>query len=291
MSRLDQVPEPIREFNEEFDADPPEEDIIIQAANEQDLACRLETQESDTEPDDDAKPLGYGPRGHGDPLWVGAFERRRVLIDGAGICSLGRWPPWRRPQPSAPKLVRLRQLLIDSINNFEYWIGESARTLFGRLARGGVTDNPFPDSFMRELTDAALAIFQDGVYSGWPRAGDRPQPIKLRLLQAILHEADDPDVAGLDRFSSGVRIGVGVRMPRTPAVYKRKTRWRAHPQADPRDAAALGFEAAWRDNYRPAKIHQAEVKRQLDDHANGAWRSSCPPCRRWPHSPTSASTP
>ena len=63
---------------------------------------RKAASDSDTDPDDDAEPLGSGPRGRGQPIEVGPFERRRDLVDGVGLCSLGKWAPVDRPvTPSA----------------------------------------------------------------------------------------------------------------------------------------------------------------------------------------------
>ncbi len=58
----------------------------------------------------------------------------------------------------------------------------------------------------------------------------------------------------------------GVRMPRTPAVYPRKRKWRLRSD----DAVAFGDELegmdAWRINYKTAVLHKEEIHRQLIDH-------------------------
>ncbi len=262
-----QVPAPPRELSADL-SEPPEEEIIEEAAAAHDRQRRGDLSESDTEPDEDAKPVGHGPRGEAEPMWVGSFEKRRVIIDGAGICSLGRWPPWARPRPSAPRLIQIRAALIEAVLALEVHMRVSARQLFASLAKGEVKDDPFPAALVAELADKVLAIF-DGVAEGArSRDGDRPQPIRVRMLQALLREANDPDVAGMDQFATGIRIGVGVRMPRTPAVYRRKTRWRLSGQSEQCGAETMGFEAVWRDNYRPAVLHRDEIRRQLEDHAS-----------------------
>ena len=47
----------------------------------------------------------------------------------------------------------------------------------------------------------------------------------VRLLGGFLEACGDPDHAGITRYAGGVKIGVGIKMPRTPAVFERKTRW------------------------------------------------------------------
>ena len=222
---------------------------------------RLAEDSSDTEPDEDARPRGYGPRGTGEPMLVGAFERQRHIVDGAGICSLGRWAPWNRPAPVSVRLVMLRKAILEVVDNLGSLTGKGADVLFDELARGGVTDCPFPEQLITDLSDRAMGIFDDTAEGSRPRRGDRAQPLRIRLIQAILREADDPDVAGMEQFARGIRIGVGVRMPRTPAVYLRKTRWRLRQQKMTDGMTPTGVEAVWRDNYRPAVLHGAEVAR------------------------------
>jgi hypothetical protein len=60
--------------------------------------------------------------------------------------------------------------------------------------------------------------------------GYQDQPIDIALLKAFLPDAGDPDAAVMDDYAVGVRIGVGVIMPRTPAVYGERTKWMLEEQ-------------------------------------------------------------
>ena len=74
-------------------------------------------------------------------------------------------------------------------------------------------------------------------------------PTDFRFLDLLLRAADDPEV-GLGSFARGARVGV--RMPRLPALYKRKKKWRLASQADPRnylEDEETGSEHTWRRNY------------------------------------------
>ncbi len=127
---------------------------------------------------------------------------------------------------------------------------------------------------MPEADVAALAEYAMGLYddeeagNARARPEDLPQVIRVRLLQAILRDAADPDWRGMSRFATGVRLGVGVKMPRTPAVYARKRKWRIPEQASADDWEPQTTIGAWRDNYRTAKAQRGEVKRQLDEHVD-----------------------
>ena len=56
---------------------------------------------------------------------------------------------------------------------------------------------------------------------------------------------------GLSLFASGVRVGPGARLPRLPALYPRKKRWRLPRQSDPLDyqEGREDAESVWRRNY------------------------------------------
>ncbi len=209
--------------------------------------------DSDTEADADAAPAGAGPRGSGPPLHVGAHHRRRELCDGAGLCSLGRWPPWRRPASLAPPLAQVRRLIMNYVHNLYYHIGVNAQTLFHQLAKGEVDSDPFErdPAGLRRLIDEVQIALEDKTGSAVAQTGDLAQPVRIRMLQRVLLLGGDPDHAGMEHFCKGVRIGVGTVMPRTPAVYARKRKWRLEGQGDPEfdaegERRALGD--AWRDN-------------------------------------------
>jgi len=82
----------------------------------------------------------------------------------------------------------------------------------------------------------------------------------------MLSDAQDPDVKGVLDYVHGVRLGVGVRMPRTPAVYPRKRRWALPTQAHPELLDDHEFtEPVLLDNYRSARELQREVEKDLED--------------------------
>ncbi len=222
--------------------------------------------DDDTEPDADAEPEGSGPRGNGPPMQVGSFERERPLCDGAGLCSLGRWRPADRPHPSHPKLIALRAMIEAAVMELPATLGMTASQLFDLLAEGRIESDPFPPHLRAALYGRALDIFADAQVSGHQRPTDRPLALHLRLLEAILHAGGDPDRRGLDQYAQGVRLGIGVRMPRTPAVFAPKRHWRLKEQCTADEWEGFPVASVWRDNYRSVDAHQDLVEAQLADH-------------------------
>ncbi len=234
------------------------------------FAARVAAQESDTDADSEAPPLGSGTQGVGEPLMVGAHDRRRRLCDGAGLCSLGQWPPWRRPVSDCPQLAQARLHIDCYIDSLYQRIGLTAEQLFDQLAAGEVAEDPFARDAdgMSALVDSVARALDNKRYSPVARAEDLAQPVRIRLLQCVLYLGGDPDHHAMDHFGRGVRLGVGVKLPRTPAVYARKRRWRLEGQGDPSfdlagERDALGEE--WRDNYVSARLHQRAILEQLED--------------------------
>ncbi len=232
--------------------------------------ARLLALASDTEADSDAEPPGSGRRGVGPPMQVGAHDRRRQLCDGAGLCSLGLWAPWHRPSALSPPLARVRQLLWRYLQDLHLHLGCSAESLFDQLAAGQVESDPFDrdQGALRQLIDEVLKVLSSATGSAYANSSDLAQPIRIRALQRILVLGGDPDHRGMEHFARGVRLGVSSRLPRTPAVFARKRRWRLEGQGDPSfDAVAerLALGEAWRDNYEAAIVHEQAILDQLED--------------------------
>ena len=101
----------------------------------------------------------------------------------------------------------------------------------------------------------------------------------------MMSVADDPDANFINVVSVGVPTGVGIRMPRTPAVYGRKRKWALDKQRDA-EAWRSPWEAApWRDNYSSAKEEEVEVQRQFDEMVEAKKAIRLSPIelkRRWP---------
>eukprot|EP00972_Heterocapsa_arctica_P065095 9610114-Heterocapsa_arctica.AAC.1 len=77
---------------------------------------------------------------------------------------------------------------------------------------------------------------------------ERPRAIRDRLLQAILRLAGDPDDGLADVMASGVSLGVDRRLPRTPAVFERKTDWALSCAGDEQS------KCMWASNYASARL-------------------------------------
>ncbi len=212
-----------------------------------------DTASTDTEADKDAAPAGSGPRGRGEPILVYKGRRRRPLQDGGGLCSLRRWLPERRPTCRHLRVQSLRAAIQRELRDWGLHGGADYGDILRSLCDGSSTGSPFP----AERTER-LEHYLHGLYGeeGAQREGDRIAPIRTRLLQCILRDAGDPDWQALDVVSTGVPIGVGMRLPRTLAVYGPRKKWALPGQEDPNAWRRQWHGSEWQENYASAQAVQ-----------------------------------
>ena len=78
-----------------------------------------------------------------------------------------------------------------------------------------------------------------------------------------MQKLGDPDWAFLEELSSGVPLGVGVEMPRTPAVYDPKVKWALDD---------LGVETEREvENYRSTEGYEERIKELFEEEAGLGW--------------------
>ena len=160
-------------------------------------------------------------------MLVGSDSRARPLEDGAGLCSPGRWHPRDRCLPVKSVAFALGRKLADECNSLFH-----DGSLLARAASGKLSADPFPPAKTSELRWWIKERLTERGLNTEDRPNDQRQLIGVRLLQALLKDAGDPDWEVLDQYARGVRVGVGVRMPRTPAVFNPKRKWRLPGQEE-----------------------------------------------------------
>ena len=208
---------------------------------------------SDEDEDGWRRPTLHEVTGNwGPPLEVKWGGKTGQFHDGAGLCSPGRWLPSARPAvtqgTTAEAIVRLLRLTVREL-------GDPSREVF-RLATGKAKASPFAPEQIIDTRLALARLMKLPEEAADERA--RYQPFRLRLAEALAQQFRDPDwkqlVQAKHSFASGVPIGVGVRMPRVPAVYERKTKWRAIDETE--------FQRD-KDNYRSAEAVLPQLESQF----------------------------
>ena len=139
--------------------------------------------------------------------------------------------------------------------------------LLMNLATGRVNASPFPRDAVESLKKRISRHLDE---SGIPlerHEEDRSEmPIDFRFMDQMLKAAQDPD-RGIGEFARGVRVGPGARLPRLPALYRPKRRWKLAGQGDPEDYLEVEHEpeTVLRSNY-PTVSDLAEKVEEVLEH-------------------------
>ena len=128
------------------------------------------------------------------------------------------------------------------------WPKGCMKRKFMEIACGQCKSNPFDPVKVQEAKTALCRLLTEaGLGDGRVQAGDRPQSFDTRLIQGLLRAFRDPDHHFCEWGSKGVWLGSDQRrLPRTPAVFERKRRWRfKFPEENE--------WSEWRPNYSSAE--------------------------------------
>ena len=229
------------------------------------LARLREEPESDegSSPDEGVPGKFAGHRGNGPPMKVGVGYVQREFCDGQSLASPGRWPPGARTYPSSTRWTVIR----DCFWRFTGHYG--TEKLLVDLAMGKIEASPFPPDEIAQLKQAVIDAAGRAGLRILRKSGDRMDvPIDYRFLDILLRAAEDPEV-GLGEYAQGVKVGPGTRMPRLPALYKPKKKWRLPSQVDPLDYLeyAPDRSGVWRRNYASLREFESQVLEVMHDQA------------------------
>ena len=87
------------------------------------------------------------------------------------------------------------------------------------LSAGRLREDPFPAEATARLREYARGVTSKHRVELEPGEEHQEQPVDVLLLGSVLRALGDPDWEVMKLYAKGVPIGLGVDMPRTPAVY------------------------------------------------------------------------
>ena len=203
--------------------------------------------------EEDSQPkLGEGWLGKGAPIKMHQGHRIRDIEDGAGLCSPGRWNRHKRRLPETEGLAK--QVVDEMGMDEEKWGAAVIRMMAGKQA-----ESPFAE---KEVEKGRAFLTKWLESKGQPctiNKDDVVQAPRLRLLQAFLRYCGDPDAEAMEAFCEGVRLGYRARMPRTPAVFNSKEKWRLKYEGP-----EVPVET-WSPNYQTARERAAFIEEKVKE--------------------------
>ena len=184
--------------------------------------------------------------------------KHRMIHDGGGLGSPGRWPVRFRKTLSSKDGVALASVIK---REFLKWVlkqGDGGRRAFWNLAGGKSKVSPFVD-----VAEEARRTVDDEIRSLKKRPdrkeGDRISEIHFRRLMAMAELTGDEDFKYLDEMASkGVPLGADEMLPRVPEVFEEKTKWA-------REFTEEEMVQVWSENCDSAEAGKMDIWRQVDE--------------------------
>lgn len=193
--------------------------------------------------------------GHGEPRQCKVPGKTRMFHDGSGLASPGRWDLEKRVWNRDNFWNSLRE---DSYNLVLQHCGGQQnfdRICFEMAAKGEEGCKLVKND---ALSSQLVQLWCDGLHGEGYNTENiqhvaEGQPFKLRLMEALLDRAGDPDHKFLLQGESGYPVGVLHPLPRTPHMYEEQTSWKL--EDDPYMKAEI-----WRNNYDSVGDHEEFVR-------------------------------
>ena len=120
------------------------------------------------------------------PMQVGSGDKARGLVDGAGLCSPGRWPLDRRRYPEKSVAAAFAGSIMDAVDQLESSTGLTAERWLAAFACGKVAADPFPPTITALLRAELGGRLKAKGFEKVVNDSDQKQVIDIRLLQAAL---------------------------------------------------------------------------------------------------------
>ena len=198
--------------------------------------------------------------GHGPPRVCDILEGQKPYHDGGGLCSPGRWPHDRRILADGDCWSWIRAKLFDIACTHAGGAKELEREAF-RMATGGEEGCKLLRN-LSYIADIVIALCEwlDAQELGCEGLSEIPsgQPLRLRLIRALLQAADDPDRDFLLQAEKGLPVGILRPLPRTPHVFEEQIKW-------PLDREPWEPGLVWVPNYGSTLDHREFAKEKFEE--------------------------
>ena len=189
----------------------------------------------------------------------------RPAQDGGGLCCPGRWTQRDRILP--PNAAYFT-------NSIDAWLKIKAGTegeallesIVYNLLAGKFQKHPF-EGELGELKFQWAKMLEEAGHSRPAGKWKRGQTIDFGFLHQVGAFLQDPDYKAMAEVVNGVRVGVGVELPRTPAVWPPKSKW---PLGEFGEDPVSDLNT----NYPSVKDHREELLLELADQQRRGWAIS-----------------
>jgi hypothetical protein len=203
--------------------------------------------------------------GKGNPILTIKSPGRfgRIMVDGGGLCSPGRWDTSNRILPS--RGATLTATIDRWLDSRPFTATEdNRRDLVAKILGGCVDQNPFTGPELGLLKFEWGNIFSEAGLVR-PKAQRRSGLIiDFGFLYLVGQFLQDPDFASMAEFCEGVRIGVDTTLKRTMEVWPPKAKW-------PLNEFGTDPVTELNQNYPSAKTFHEQLLEDIADQKSRGW--------------------
>ena len=188
-------------------------------------------------------PAAVGWHGVGAPRVARHMSGDKPFCDGGGLCSPGRWRRDKRRLPATlpglkPRIVELFGQAVHRASGGT----DNALKFMLKLCAGRLKEAPFAEEDLAEMRKALRETLgmegrEDTVAEG--------QAFHLALIAKTLKAFEDPDWRFIEGLSDGVALGVDQVLPRAPAVFEEKEKWRLAEEPGQGADAQGNLQVGW----------------------------------------------
>ena len=173
------------------------------------------------------------PGGLGPPLRTWWAGKDKEFHDGFGLTSANRWHPSMRGITDNFEQSQFCATLSELVKQHTLKFFPDLKMAVYKLALGKFESSP--------ITEDQIQALREDWFKLLPRprlAAEVPenQPFFLNAIGQTLRlmgDADDRIIdLSTDSYVNGVPVGMNCKMPRTPAIFNRKVRWRKYDVTD-----------------------------------------------------------
>ena len=201
---------------------------------------------------------GEGSWGKGPPpvsMFVGG--RKKPFSDGCGLSSPGRWQPERRPERT--EHWEKGHLLHDALMSL-LSASLDVKKVVCKLAAGQYKQRPFDEHLLAKGRNLCAAVLDQHFNADRLLQVAPGQCFRLHLIGELLKAVNDPDwqvyTHAKINFASGVPLGYREPLPRTPALFNRKKKWKSYQDE----------ELSWAvsGNYGDISSKEPQIRKQFE---------------------------
>ena len=198
--------------------------------------------------------------GEGEARKCETLGKSRMFHDGCGLASPGRWDIEKRVWNNTPFWNNLRKATVELVLQSCGGLQKLDRMCFEMAAKGEAGCDLMKDKVLEQRLVELWkeSLLREGVSEQGLTDVAHGQPFRLRLMEALLDKAGDPDHKFLLEGEKGFPVGVLRPLPRTPHVYEEQTSWKL--EDDPYMKAEV-----WRDNYESVGDHEEFVRQHFEE--------------------------